>query len=196
MVFLYILYFNMKIIRYAWKVLSLLAFLLYCGGCSKSVEEDPCPATEWPQIKELEIKLAVKVLTSNPVLPGATPGYEYPADFREMVVSGTIEKEECSAQRSGLNNLGSTYITQGIDIPAPVNESEAYWIGPVVYVYDLSNDKDHFNINLTIRITMDDNRSYMCKITDEIFYPQIMQVPMELYHYILTEIYSTSWVKV
>lgn len=181
---------------YSGRVFYMLTFAILLKGCVKNVEEDPCLATKWPQTKELEIRLAVKVMTSNPSLPGATSGSENPADFREMVVNGTIEKEDCSEHKSGFYNIGNSYIIQGIDVPAPVNESEAFWIGPVVYVYNLSNDKDHFNINLTVKITMEDDQSYMCKISDEINYPQIVLVPMELYHYILVEIYSAKWVKV
>ncbi|MBE9510952.1 MAG: hypothetical protein IMY71_08755 [Bacteroidetes bacterium] len=188
----------MRIINFAGKILFVVALFLIVVGCEKEIEKDPCLKTKWPQAKVFEIKLAGHVLESNPNLPGGTPGSRNPVDFEKMLVTGTIEKVDCYEQEDSFFNLGNSYITKGIDLPAPIYipNVEVYWIGHVVYVYKFGNDKDHLNINMTVTVTMMDNQSYMCNVSEEIYYPQIVQVPMENYYYILMEIYSDQWVKV
>ena len=148
--------------------------------------------------KEFEIKLAVHLMPTNPNLPGGTPGSLSPVDFEKMLVNGTIEKVDCSEQKTGFNNLGDSYVTKENDLPATIDipEIESYWIGHVVYVYDFINDKDRLNINLIIKITMKDNQSYICTVSKENYYQQVVQVPGEFYYYILLDIYSDNWVKV
>jgi hypothetical protein len=186
----------MKVINFNVKVLYLLAFFLIIWGCDGKIEEDPCLKTKWPKTKEFELKLAVHVMPANPNLPGGAPGSQNPVDFEKMVVSGTMEKIDCSEQNDSICNLGNSYITKGVDLPAPVNIPKAYWIGHVVYVYEFGNDKDHFKVNITVKITMQDNQSYMCNVSEEIYYPQVTQVPGEMYYYILLDIYSDNWIKV
>ena len=186
----------MRIINFAWKIIYLLTIYILAGGCSGRIEEDPCLQTKWAQAEEFEIKLAVHVLPSNPPLPGEIPGSQNPADFEKMVVNGTTEKVDCSENKSGPSNLGNSFITKDSDMPAPINVYEAYWIGYVVFVYVFENDKDHLNINLTVKITMNDNKSYVCNLTDEIYMSRILKVPGEMYYYVLLDIYSDSWVKV
>ena len=125
---------------------------------------DPCTKTKWPQAKEFEIKLAIHVKASNPLLPGGSVGSQKPEDFEKMTVSGTIEKVECSGETTGPVNLGNTYLTKGVDDPAPIDVPKSYWIGHVVYVYDFDNDEDYLNLNLTVKITMMDGQSYTCNI--------------------------------
>ena len=185
----------MKILKFTGKVI-LFTILLTIGSCEPAPEVDPCLKTKWPQTKEFEIKLAVHVLPTNPLLPGGAVGSQNPVDFEKMLVYGTIEKVDCSEKKSDPYNLGNSYITKGVDLPAPIDEPKAYWIGHVVYVYELGNDKDHLNIKLTVQITMMDNQSYMCTVSEEIFSPQIVMVPGEMYYYVLLDIYSNSWVKV
>jgi hypothetical protein len=186
----------MRIIINAGKVIYLLLFIIVFNGCVDKIEEDPCYRTKWHQPKVFEIRLAVQVSPSNPELPSSTPGSDNPAAFNRMVVSGSIKKTACSGEISGGNYIGNSYFLKGIDVPAPINATEAYWIGNVVYIYELSNDKDQFDINLTVKVTMNDDQSYMCTFSDTVYYPQIVQVPMELYHYLLLDIYSDKWVKV
>lgn len=186
----------MRIINFARKSIYLLVVFFLAGGCTERIEEDPCLKTKWAQRQEFEIKLAVHVIPSNPLLPGEIPGSQNPADFEKMIVNGTIEKVDCSENKSGTSNLGNSFITKDSDMPAPINVSEAYWIGYVVFVYELGNDKDHLNINLTVKITMNDNQSYMCNISDEAYMPKIVKVPGEMYYYILLDIYSDNWIKV
>lgn len=174
----------------------ILGIFFAIPGCTKTPEPDPCQLTKWPQTKEYEIKLAVNVPSSNPTLPGGSPGSQNPSDFLTMVVSGTIEKFECNDSTSGPVDLGNTYLTKGVDSPAPIDLAQSYWIGHVVYVYDLGNDKDHIDINLTIKITMADGNSYTCNASKEAYQDQIVVVPGENYYYILVDIYSDSWVKV
>jgi hypothetical protein len=186
----------MRINKFAGKIIYVTTCVLLFAGCGEKIEEDPCLKTKWPQAKEFEIKLAVHVMPSNPLFPGVIPGSQDPVDFVKMVVNGTIEKVNCSGQKSGTANLGNSYITKDTDMPAPINVPEAYWIGYVVYVYELENDKDHMNINLTVKVTMNDNQSYVCNLSEEAALPQIVKVPGEMYYYILLDIYSTNWVKV
>lgn len=186
----------MRIINFAGKIIFVVALFLIVGGCEKEIEEDSCLKTKWPQAKEYEIKLAVHVSQSNPDLPGGTPGSQSPVDFEKMHVTGTIEKIDCYEEKSDFHNLGNTYLTRGVDLPAPIDVPKAWWIGYVVYVYEFGNDNDHLNINLTVKITMKDNQSYMCNVSEDIYYQQIVKVPMENYYYILMEIYSDQWVKV
>lgn len=152
--------------------------------------------TKWPQPKEYEIKLAVQVSSSNPLLSGGQTGSQKPEEFEEMVVNGTIRKIECDDSSSGLVNLGNSFITKGVDYPAPVNEPAAYWIGHVVYVYEFDNDKDHLDIDLTVKITMKDGKSYSCSVPCVIDHTKIVKVPGELYYYILLDINSDTWIKV
>ena len=65
----------------------------------------------------------------------------------DLLISGTIEKVDCAKERTGFYNLGNTYLTKGVDLPAPINEPDSWWIGHVVYVYEFGNEKDHLNIN-------------------------------------------------
>jgi hypothetical protein len=186
----------MRIINLAKKVIFLIAIVIIVSCCVKHTEEDPCLRTKWHQAKELEIKLAVHMMPSNPLLPGGTSGSQSPVDFEKMMVYGTIQKVDCSEQQSGLNDLGDSYINKDADVPAPIDIQGAYWIGYVVYVYELVNDKDHLHINLTVKITMKDNQSYRCNISEEFIYSQIIQAPRGMYYYILLDIYSDTWVKV
>jgi hypothetical protein len=177
-------------------IIYALAVFFIVGGCTKEPTADPCLQTKWPQPKEFEIKLAVHVLPANPNLPGGTTGSQNPVDFDKMMVTGTIEKVDCSEQKSNLNNLGSSYVSRINDLPAAIDIPGSWWIGYVVYVYELGNDEDHLNVNLTVMITMKDNRSYSCNIFQEIYNPQIVKVPGEMYYYILMDIYSENWIKV
>ena len=174
----------------------LLIFLFNVGGCTEEPVEDACLKSKWPQVKQYEIKLAVNVLETNPSLPGGTNGSQYPSDFDKMTVGGTIEKVDCYDQKSGLNNLGNSYIDKSKDLPAPIDVPDAWWIGYIVYVYEFSNDEDLLDVNLTVKITMKDNQSYSCNILKKIYYPQIVKVPGEMYYYILLDIYSENWIKV
>ena len=185
----------MRIINLPVNVILTFTLFLMIGSCIKK-EEDACLKSEWLQVKELEIKLAVHVMPTNPNLPGGTPGSLSPIDFEKMTVNGTIEKIECNEQTTGPVSLGNTYLNRGVDFPAPIDVPKAWWIGHVVYVYEFGNDNDHLNINLTIKITMQDNQSYMCNVSEGFFYPQIVQVQGEMYYYILLDIYSDYWIKV
>jgi hypothetical protein len=173
-----------------------IAIFFILGGCVKEPPEDICLKTKWSQPKEFEIKLAVHVSQTNPNLSGGAPGSQNPVDFEKMLTDGTIEKVDCSDQKTDFYNLGSSYINRGVDLPAPIDVTDSWWIGHVVYVYELGNDKDHLSINLTVKITMKDNQSYVCNVAEDIYYPQIIMVPGEMYYYILLDIYSDNWVKV
>ncbi len=187
----------MKSINTLPNIFFLLPFLLTIGSCEPEPElEDPCLKTKWSQAKEFEIKLAIHMMQSNPNLLEGTPGSQNPVDYEKMLVNGTIEKVDCSDQKTGFCNLGNTYITKGIDLPAPIGIPKSYWIGHVVYVYELGNDKDSLNINLTVKITMEDGQSYICNVAEGVNYQQIMPMLMDMYYYILLEIYSDNWVKV
>jgi hypothetical protein len=175
-----------------WEI-PLLSVLLSCIGCGDKIEVDPCDQTKWPQAKEYEIKLAVRILSSNLTLPGSS---DKPEDFINMAVNGTIEKVECNEENTGPVNLGNSYIAKGIDFPAPVDEPKSYWIGHVVYVYEFDNDQDYINLNLSVKITMQDGQSYMCTVKKKISDQDIKMVPYEMYFYILTDVYSDLWVKV
>lgn len=185
----------MRNINLTWIIIILLGFFV-AGGCDKEPPPDPCFQTKWPQAKEYEIKLAVHVLPTNPNLQGGTSGSLNPVDFEKMDVTGTIEKIECSDQKSGFNNLGSSNIDSNVDIPAPIDVAQSWWIGHVVYVYEFANNNDRLNINLTVKITMKDNQSYSCKITGDFYNQKIIKVPGEMYYYILVDIFSANWVKV
>ena len=158
--------------------------------------EDPCHKTQWSQPKEFEIRLAVQVSSSNPLLPGGAVGSQKPEDFEKMTVSGTIEKIECDKSTSGPVNLGNTYLTKGVDYPAPIDVPKSYWIGHVVYVYEFDNDEDYLNLNLTVKITMMDGQSYTCNMPVKVNSDQIELVPGEMYYYVLFDIYSDLWIKV
>jgi len=174
----------------------LTVLLLSPAGCGEKIGDDPCMLTKWPQEKEYEIKTAVRVSSSNPLLPGGQSGSQKPEDFESMVASGTIRKVECDDSSPGLVNMGNSYITKGVDFPAPVSEPQSYWIGHVVYVYQFDNDKDHLDINLTVKITMKDGKSYSCTLPYVIDHTKIVQVPGEMYYYILLDINSDSWVRI
>jgi hypothetical protein len=186
----------MKILHTYLKIIFFLALLLLPASCGEKIEQDPCQLTQWNLPKEYEIKLAVCVTDSNPLLTGGAPGSQKPADFEKMQVNGSIEKIECNDSTSGPVSLGNSYITKGVDYPAPVDVPKSYWIGHVVYVYEFDNDGDLLNLNLAVKITMNDGQSYTCNVSKEIFYEQIEQVPGEMYYYVLLDIYSDLWVKV
>lgn len=185
----------MRIVNFKRSIFLFTIFVIL-GGCTKDPPPDPCLLTKWPQPKEFEIKLAVHIPPSNPYLPGGSAGSQNPVDFDKMTVTGTIEKVECSGQRSGLANLGNCYINRSVDLPAPIDVPQSWWIGHVVYVYEFTNDNDRLNINLSVKITMKDNQSYSCKVTGDFNNQKIIKVPGEMYYYILVDIYSASWVKV
>jgi hypothetical protein len=185
----------MRLIKLSYGFVLFTALSLIVGSCDKT-ETDPCLKTKWPQPKEFEIKLVVRVLPTNPILPGSTLGSQNPEDFEKMMVNGTILKVNCADTISGYSNLGNSYITMGIDLPAPVDVSDAYAIGHVIYVYEFGNDNDFLNVNLAITITMKDQLSYTCNVTHDIYSPQILQMPAENYYYILLDIYSENWAKI
>ncbi|MEA1885642.1 MAG: hypothetical protein U9N72_00310, partial [Bacteroidota bacterium] len=122
----------MKSINIIRQLSYLFMTCLMLGGCDDKIEYDPCLETKWLNPKEYEIKLAVRVSDNNPSLPGGSPGSQNPVDFQKMKVCGNIEKIECDGSSTGPVNLGNTYLDKQIDYPAPVNESDAYWIGHVV----------------------------------------------------------------
>ena len=186
----------MKILHIYLKIIFLLALLLLPAGCGEKIEQDPCQLTQWNLPKEYEIKLAVHIKDSNLPLSGGSGGSKKPADFQNMVVSGTIEKIECSDSTSGPVNLGNTYITKDVDYTAPIYVSDSYWIGHVVYVYKFDNDEDYLNLNLTVKITMNDGQSYTCNVPFKIYGDHIELVPGEAYYYVLLDVYSELWVKV
>ncbi|MBK8881886.1 MAG: hypothetical protein IPN67_05720 [Bacteroidales bacterium] len=177
-------------------MIFLITFAVGLAGCTEKVEEDPCLKTKWVSSKVLEIKPVVKVTSSNTLLPSGAPGSDYPEKFNEMLVTGTIMKVDCSDQISDLFNLGNTSIVRGLDIPAEIGTDDAYWIGYVVYVYELANDKDHLDINVTVKITMLDHQSYTCNVSESVYYPQIVLMPGEMYYYVLLDIYSDNWIKI
>jgi hypothetical protein len=185
----------MTILKISGKLLLITA-LLFMGGCEIEQKIDPCQRTKWSLPKEYEIKLAVHISSANSSLPGGTAGSQYPADFQSMLVNGTIEFEDCSGDTDGPHNLGNTYLTKEIDYPAPVDVPQSYWIGHVVYVYTFDNDNDRIYIDLNVKVTMPDSQSYVCTFSEEVTAEQINQVPGEMYHYILLDVYSDLWVKV
>ena len=167
----------MKILNIYLKIIFLLTLFLVPAGCDNKIEDDPCLKTKWPLAKEFEIKLAVHIKDTNPLLSGGSVGSQKPEDFESMVVSGTIEKFECSGETDGTVNLGNTYLTIGVDDPAPIDVAKSYWIGHVVYVYDFDNDKDYLNLNLIVTITMVDGQSYTCNFSEKADSLKIIQVP-------------------
>ena len=182
----------MRIIKTIGKIFFLSVFFIL-GSCEP--ETDPCLSTKWKQSREFEILLSVRLSESNPLFSGGAVGSQKPWDFKKMTVSGTIEKIECNGETAGPVNLGNTYITQE-DYPEPIEEPITYWIGHVVYVYEFDNDEDKINISLTIKITMADGQSYKCTFSEEFYSDKIVQMPGEMYYYILSDVYSDSWVKV
>ena len=185
----------MRITNIIEKILFLAIFITL-GGCEPEPDLDPCLKTKWPLAKEFEIKLAVHIKDTNPLLSSGSVGSQKPEDFASMVINGTIEKFECSGETIGPVNLGNTYLTKGVDDPAPIDVANSFWIGHVVYVYDFDNDKDYLNLNLTVTITMTDGQSYTCNFSEKADSLKIIQVPQEMYYYILLDVYSDSWVKV
>ena len=189
----------MQFVKFTGKFICVIALFCIIGGCTKEIETDPCLSTKWPQPKLVELKLAVHMVDPQPLLPEGTPNSDIPADFEKMIVNGTIEKVECSSDKGNDPvSLGNTYIEKGVDLPVYLGTSglPAYWIGHVVYVYEFDNDEDHLNINLMVKITMQDNQSYQCVLSQDIYYAQIIQMPMEMYHYVVIDIYSDNWIKI
>ena len=185
----------MRITNILEKTLFLSIFIIV-SGCEPEPELDPCLATKWEQAKEYEIKLAVHISATNPNLPGGSAGSLKPEDFQSMVVSGTIEKVECSDSTSGPFNLGNSYIDRYVDYPAPIDISGSYWIGHVVYVVDFDNDKDYLDLNLAVKITMADGQSYICNYSHKVYSEEIVLVSGEMYFYVLPDVYSDLWIKV
>lgn len=186
----------MKILHIYLKIIFLLALFLLPASCGEKIEQDPCQLTHWNLPKEFEIKLAVRVTDSNPLLTGGAPGSQKPSDFEEIQVNGNLVKGECNDSKSEPVYMGNTYLIKGVDETAPLNEAGSYWIGHVVYVYEFDNDNDYLDITLTVKITMEDGQSYVCDVTNKVDYNKILLVPDEMYYYILVDIYSDSWVKV
>jgi hypothetical protein len=186
----------MKTLYIHLKIIFFLALFLLPASCGEKIEQDPCQLTQWNLPKEYEVKLAVHISSTNPNLPGGSAGSVKPEDFQAMVVSGTIEKFECSDSASGPVNLGNSYVDKDIDYPAPVDVSGSYWIGHVVYVYEFDNDVDYLNLNLSVKITMLDGQSYTCSFSQQVYSEDIELVPGEMYYYVLLDIFSDSWVKV
>ncbi len=181
---------------FIWKILVLSVFFTL-GGCEpEAPDDDPCLATMLPQVKEYEIKLAVRVVENNPLLTGGAAGSQKPSEFADLVVDGTIKKAECGGDKSEPVLIGNSYITRATDPVAQIGIPESYWIGHVVYVYDFDNTKDQLDLDLSVRITMNDGKSYTCKVSDETSYQQILLVPGQLYYYVLVDIYSDSWSRV
>lgn len=175
--------------------ISLLAILvIVMNGCEKEpADQDPCDLTRLPQTKEYEIKIAVRVPDSNPDLPGGLPGSGNPSEFKELIVNGTIEKEECDGLRSGKVYLGNSYITSATDPVAPIEIPGTWWIGNAVYVYDFDNTSDMLDIDLNVRIIMEDGKSYTCLVSDVFEYNEISLVPEQRYYYVLVDLYSDLW---
>ena len=185
----------MKPIYYSYRIL-IMVLMLIPGGCSEKIEPDPCDLTKWPLAKEYEIKLAVHISESNPILSGGSVDSQKPEDFASMIVNGTIEKFECSGETPGPVNIGNSYITKGVDYTAAIEITKSYWIGHVVYVYDYDNDKDYLEVKITVKITMKDGQSYTCNFSVEADNLKIIQVPGEMYYYIFLDVYSDLWIKV
>ena len=186
----------MKILNLLQKAFFLLSILVLTGSCFEVVENDTCYKTKWPMPKTFEIKLAVHISSSNPQLSGASPGSQKPEDFEKIQVSGTIQKFECNDDTEGPVSLGNTYLTKGVDYPAPINIPASYWFGHVVYVYEFDNDEDYVEIKLNVKISMPDGSSYVCSFADTFDSEDIKLVPTELYYYALLDVYADLWVKV
>lgn len=179
-----------------FKILFLSLLLVFPLSCSKHEDIDECLKTKWTQSKTYEIKLAVKVSNSNPVLPGGTPGSLNPKDFVSMIIGGNIEMLYCDGTSLGAINLGNSYIVKATDEPADIYASDAWWIGHVVYVYEFGNDKDHLDINLNVKITMADGQTFACTVFKQVYSQQIEQMAGDLFYFILLDIHSTNWIKV
>ncbi len=175
------------------RTIFLFFIIFVSGACFEVIENDLCQKTKWVLPKTYEVKLAVHISSLNPLLPG---GSLKPEDFQKIQVSGTIQKFECNDDTEGMVNLGNTYITKGIDYPAPLDIPKSYWFGHVVYVYEFDNDKDIIELDLDIKITMNDGNSYVCSYQDTFDSEQITLVPTEMYYYILLDVYADLWVKV
>jgi len=178
--------------------ISLVVFLVVTmSGCeTEPVDQDPCELTRLPQLKEYEIKIAVRIPDSNPVLPGGLPGSQKPSEFKDLVVSGTIEKTECDGLGSGKVYLGNSYITSATDPEAPIEVPDAWWIGNAVYVYEFDNTRDILDIDLNVRISMEDGRSYTCSVGETFEYNEIVLAPGQRYYYVLVDIFSGIWTRV
>ncbi len=176
---------------------SLLALLIILmSGCeTEAPDQDPCDLTRLPQVKEYEIRIAVRIPDSNPVLPGGLPGSQKPSEFKDLVVSGTIEKTECDGQRSGKVYLGNSYISS-TDPNAPIEIQGTWWIGNAVYVYEFDNTRDMLDLDLNVRISMEDDKSYTCLVSAPFEYDEIALVPGQRYYYVLVDLYSGVWARV
>ena len=174
----------------------MVLILFLVADCNKNQETDPCLKTKWPEPKVYEIKLAIHILPSNTPLPGSSAGSQYPEEYESLVVYGNIEKTDCSKSKSGFADIGNNYVNKNLDSPALIDVADAYWIGHVVYVYQLSNDSDKLNLNFSVSITMSDKNSYLCSLSQQLNFKDITQVPMQNYFYILLNVSSLSWVKV
>lgn len=176
---------------------SLLALLIILmSGCeTEAPDQDPCDLTRLPQVKEYEIRIAVRIPDSNPVLPGGLPGSRKPSEFKDLVVSGTIEKTECDGQRSGKVYLGNSYISS-TDPNAPIEIQGTWWIGNAVYVYEFDNTRDMLDLDLNVRISMEDDKSYTCLVSAPFEYDEIALVPGQRYYYVLVDLYSGVWARV
>lgn len=186
----------MKIMYIFRRALYVIILSLIAVSCNEKEEPDPCLETKWPQPIEYEIKPAVHISDDNPSLPGGSSGSQYPSEYKGMMVYGTIEKIECNGETTGPLDLGNSFITRGVDYPAPIFVSDSYWIGHVVYVYEFDNDEDHLDFELTVEITMMDGQRYKCNFSDEIYSTGIELVPGETYYYVLLDIYSDLWIRI
>jgi uncharacterized protein YlzI (FlbEa/FlbD family) len=184
----------MRILNFVLRLTFLFVLLTIPASCEDE-EVDPCSMTKWLQSKEYEIKVAVRLSESNPLLLGGAIGSQKPWEFRKMVVNGTIEKIECNDETTGPVNLGNTYITQE-EYPEPIEVPITYWIGHVVYVFEFDNDKDQVNISLTVKVTMADGQSYKCTFNKEYYSEEIEQMSGELYYYIQLDVFTETWIKV
>ncbi len=147
----------MKILNTLLRTIFLLSIIILSDGCFEVIDDDPCYKTKWSLPKTYEVKLAVHISSLNPQLSGAA-GSQKPEDFEKIQISGTIQKFECNNETTGSVNLGNTYITRGVDYPAWIDIPKSYWFGHVVYVYEFDNDEDLIEIDLDVKITMQDGQ--------------------------------------
>lgn len=177
-----------------FKLFLLQILFLLLVSCNKK-ETDECLKTKWSDTKTYEIKLAVNIRDTDPMLPGGSPGSSSPAHFKNMVVGGTIEMVFCDESSFGPVNIGNSYIIKGEDIPADIYEPDAWWIGHVVYVYEFGNSSDFLDINLNVKITMEDGNSYTCTVSKQAFSNNIEKMAGDMFHFILIDVSSNNWIK-